>query len=254
MKITRSVVPSLFTVLNMFCGLMSIIYTGQGDYIPSAWFIILAGVFDGLDGLMARITKSASAFGVEFDSLSDVISFGAAPAYLVFSIHLHTLGGFGLLLSSLLLVFGALRLARFNVQLVGYEKEYFHGLPIPSSGITIASYLLMFYEQPLGLRGLSSQILAPMVVILSFLMVSRIKYDALPEFTSRGIKKHPWRFMLLTAGTFAILVTKGKAILPFFVLHVLSGPLRVLGTTIWNTIHHVPKVEEEESEASTIDI
>ena len=254
MKITRAVVPSLFTILNMFCGLMSIIYTGQQDYVLAAWFIILAAIFDALDGLMARITKSASAFGVEFDSLSDVISFGAAPAFLVFGVYLQTLEGLGVLLSSLILVFGALRLARFNVQLVGFDKEYFIGLPIPSSAITIASYVLTFYDNTLGLNGLSRQLLAPMVVILSLLMVSRIKYDAMPEFTKRGIRKHPWRFMAFLAGIVAIFVTRGKALFPFFVMFVLSGLVRSFGTSVWNAMHHVTKVEEEESEATTIDI
>lgn len=254
MRITRAVVPSLFTVLNMFCGLMSIIYTGQHDYIVGAWFIIIAAVFDSLDGIMARITKSASAFGIQFDSLSDIISFGAAPAFLVFALHLHTLNGLGVILSSLLLIFGGLRLARFNVQLVGFDKEYFIGLPIPSSAITVASFVLLFYDNIMGLNGLTRSLLAPMVVVLSLLMVTRIKYDALPEFTKRGIKKHPWRFMAISAGFVAVVVTRGTAIFPVFVLFVLSGPLRFFISTVWNTMHHISKVEEEESEATTFDI
>ena len=253
MKITRAVFPSLFTVLNMFCGLLSIVYTGQQDFMLGAWFIILAALFDSLDGLMARITKSASAFGIEFDSLSDIISFGAAPAVLVFAVHLHTLEGLGVILSSFLLVFGGVRLARFNTQIVGFDKEYFTGLPIPSSAITVASFVLMFYDNTMGLNSLTRNLLAPMVVVLSLLMVSRVKYDALPEFTRRGIKKHPWRFMAFTAGVVATVVTRGTAIFPFFVMFVLSGPLRSFLMTGWNTIHHVAKVEEEESEATTID-
>lgn len=254
MKITRAVVPSLFTILNMFCGLMSIIYTGQGAYVLAAWFIILAALFDALDGLMARITRSASAFGIEFDSLSDVISFGAAPAFLVYAVHLQTLETIGVLLSSLLLVFGAMRLARFNVQLVGFDKEYFVGLPIPSSAVTLASFILMFYDNESGLNSVARQILPAMIVILSLLMVSRVKYDALPEFTRRGIKKHPWRFMVFMAGLLAVIVTRGEAIFPYFVFFVLSGPIRVAALSVWNALHHVPKVEEEESEATTIDI
>ncbi len=253
MRITRAVVPSLFTILNMFCGLMALIHTGEQDYILAAWFIVLAALFDALDGLMARITRSASSFGIEFDSLSDIISFGAAPAFLVYSVHLHILGGLGVLISAMVLVFGALRLARFNVQLVGYEKEYFIGLPIPSSAITISSFILMFYDNAMGLNGIARQLLAPTIVLLSFLMVSRIKYDALPEFTRRGVRKHPWRFMGFVAGLVSILATRGRAVFPFFVLFVLSGPLRAMGVALWNAVHHVPKVEEE-SEATTIDI
>ncbi|MEE9186479.1 MAG: CDP-diacylglycerol--serine O-phosphatidyltransferase, partial [Bacteroidota bacterium] len=129
MKITRAVVPSLFTVLNMFCGLMSIIHASRGEYTMAAWLIILAAVFDSLDGIMARITKSSSWFGVQFDSLSDVISFGAAPAFLVYQVYFHTFGGPGIILSSILMIFGGLRLERFNVQVVGHDKEFFKGLP-----------------------------------------------------------------------------------------------------------------------------
>jgi CDP-diacylglycerol--serine O-phosphatidyltransferase len=254
MRITRAVVPSLFTVLNMFCGLMSLIYTGQQDYIVGAWFIILAAVFDSLDGMMARITKSASAFGIQFDSLSDIISFGAAPAFLVFSVYLHALNGLGVLVSALLLIFGGLRLARFNVQIVGFDKDYFIGLPIPSSAITVASFVLMFYDNTFGLNGITRSLLAPMVVALSLLMVSRIKYDALPEFTRRGIRKHPWRFMAVTASVVAIVVTRGTAIFPVFVLFTLSGPVRSFITMVWNTLHHIPKLEEDESEVSTYDV
>jgi CDP-diacylglycerol--serine O-phosphatidyltransferase len=254
MKITRAVVPSLFTVLNMFCGFLSIVYTGQQDYVLGAWFIILAALFDTLDGLMARITRSASDFGIEFDSLSDVISFGAAPAFLVFAVHLNTLEGLGVILSSMLMIFGGLRLARFNVQIIGFDKEYFIGLPIPSCAITVASFVLMFYDNTLGLSNIARDFLAPLVVVLSLLMVTRIKYDALPEFTRHGIKKHPWRFMACIAGIVAIIVTRGTAIFPFFVLFALSGPLRAFSVAIWNVIHHVSKVEEEESEPTTIDL
>ena len=96
MRITRAVVPSLFTVLNMFCGFMSIIHASRGEFIPASWFIMLAAGFDSLDGVMARITKSSSEFGVEIDSLSDVISFGAAPAFLAYQIHLSSLNGIGI--------------------------------------------------------------------------------------------------------------------------------------------------------------
>src|ERR1041385_8562558 len=142
MKITRAVVPSLFTVLNIFCGFGSLVHTSQSDYALAAWFIILAAVFDVLDGIMARITKSSSDFGVEFDSLSDVVSFGLAPSFLVYMIHLQTMEGIGMLLSAMPVIFGGLRLVRFNAQLVGYDKEYFRGLPIPATAVTLASFVL----------------------------------------------------------------------------------------------------------------
>ena len=118
MKITRAVVPSLFTVLNIFSGFMSLIASTSNDFTMAAWFIILGAIFDSLDGIMARITRSSSAFGVEFDSLSDVVTFGAAPSLLIYQVYLHTLGGIGVLVSSMPMIFGGIRLARFNIQLV----------------------------------------------------------------------------------------------------------------------------------------
>ena len=97
MRITRAVVPSLFTVLNMFSGFLSIIHSSRGEFVPACWFIVLAAGFDALDGVMARLTKSSSAFGVEIDSLSDVVSFGAAPAFMVYQVQLHGLEAFGIL-------------------------------------------------------------------------------------------------------------------------------------------------------------
>ena len=131
MKITRAVVPSLFTTLNIFCGFLSILSVAQGHFQTAAWFIILAAIFDSLDGVMARITRSSSQFGVELDSLADVVSFGAAPSFMVYQAHLYTLGNWGIIIAALPVVFGAIRLARFNVQLVGFNKDYFNGLPIP---------------------------------------------------------------------------------------------------------------------------
>ena len=141
---TTSIIPNLFTSMNMFCGFLSIINASQGKFIYSAWLIIIAAIFDGLDGIVARLTNSSSALGVELDSLSDVVSFGAAPAYLIYATELFKLNVFGVIISSLLMIAGGFRLARFNVQLVGFNKEFFKGLPIPTSALTIATFILTF--------------------------------------------------------------------------------------------------------------
>ncbi|MEE9225146.1 MAG: CDP-diacylglycerol--serine O-phosphatidyltransferase [Bacteroidota bacterium] len=252
MKITRAVVPSLFTVLNMFCGLMSIIHASRGEYDTAAWLIILAALFDSLDGIMARITKSSSWFGVQFDSLSDVVSFGAAPAFLVYQVHLHTFGGLGIILSSMLMIFGALRLARFNVQLVGHNKEFFKGLPIPPQGVTIAAYVLAYYQGTAGLSGAPRDLLAPFVIVLSFLMVSSVKYDTIPSLNRRSIRKHPVRFALFVAAATAVVVTKGEAIFPVMVVFILSGLMRYTITTLRKLVHH-GESPEQESEATSFD-
>jgi len=231
MKITRAVVPSLFTVLNMFCGFMSIIHASRGEYINASWFIVLAAGFDSLDGVMARITKSSSEFGVEIDSLSDVISFGAAPAFLVYRMSLYQLEGLGILLSSCLMIFGALRLARFNAQLVGFDKDYFSGLPIPASALTVASFTLNYYSEASGLDPRAAFFLPWLSVILGLLMVSKVKYDTLPRISRRALKKEPWKFVFGVLAIIVIFLTGGNAIFPLLILFIALGLVRYVITT-----------------------
>jgi len=255
MRITRAVVPSLFTILNIFSGFRSIIHTSQGDYVLAAWFIILAAIFDMLDGIMARVTKSSSDFGVELDSLSDVVSFGAAPSFLVYQIYLRNLEGWGMLISSLPMIFGALRLARFNVQLIGYDKDFFKGLPIPAMAITVASFVLQFIDDTGRLSKLAESLLPIMIVILSLLMISSIKYDTIPKFSKRGIKQHPLRFTVGIIGITVILATRGDALFAFFVFFVSTGPIRFMIQFFQQSAHPSDKeAEEKDSEITSVDI
>jgi CDP-diacylglycerol--serine O-phosphatidyltransferase len=255
MKITRAVVPSLFTVLNIFCGFRSIVFTAQGDFTLAAWFVVLAGVFDVLDGVMARITKSSSDFGVEFDSLSDVVSFGAAPSFLVYTLHLYSQGGLGMLVSSMPMVFGALRLARFNTQLVGYDKDFFKGLPIPASALTICAFVLTYQKGVPGLTGVEGALFMPLIVILSLLMVSTVKYDTLPKLSGHAIRQHPWRFTAAVVGLTTIVVTKGAALFPFFLFYLATGPIRTMVQFIQHTLHPSEKPgEESDGEITSVDV
>ena len=188
-RITPSVIPNLFTAMNMFSGFFSIVSAAQGNFRYAGWLIIVAAIFDTLDGFMARLTKSSSELGVELDSLSDVVSFGAAPAFLLYTTYFHQFETWGIIISSLPLIAGGFRLARFNVQLVGFDKKYFTGLPIPSSAITIVAFVLAFYNN--GFGDIETQFIIPMVLILSYLMISKVKYDTLPKFSVSEIKKNP---------------------------------------------------------------
>jgi CDP-diacylglycerol--serine O-phosphatidyltransferase len=255
MKITRAVVPSLFTVLNMFCGFMSIIHASKGEFSAASWFIILAAGFDSLDGVMARITKSSSEFGVEIDSLSDVVSFGAAPAFLVYQLHLHALGGFGILVSSFLMIFGGLRLARFNTHLVGFDKEHFVGLPIPISAMTVASFVLEYWHADSGLGAGPAGLLPWIVAALSLLMVSKVRYDTLPRISRRAVRKEPWKFLFFALSIVVVFVTGGKAILPLLSLFIALGIVRYAGTVVRRALHYGPKLEDEDSvEPTRVDI
>ncbi|MFI5251664.1 MAG: CDP-diacylglycerol--serine O-phosphatidyltransferase [Bacteroidota bacterium] len=254
MKITRAVVPSLFTILNIFCGFLSLLSTARGEYDMAAWLIVSAGIFDVLDGMMARITKSFSDFGVELDSLCDVVSFGVAPSFLVYTIFLHTMNGTGTLISAMPMAFGAMRLARFNSQLVSYDKEYFKGLPIPATAMMICAFVLRYYTPEIGINSDVVWLLAPMVVILSLLMVSNIKYDALPKLSKRGLLQHPLRFTVMVVGVTAIILTQGSALFPFFVFYVATGPLRLIVETIKRVLRPFSKNREEDSELTSVDV
>jgi CDP-diacylglycerol--serine O-phosphatidyltransferase len=222
----------------MFSGFMAIIHASRMEFIHACWFIVLAAGFDSLDGFMARLTKSTSQFGVEIDSLSDVVSFGAAPAFLVYKLGLGELGGIGILISSLLMIFGGLRLARFNVQLVGFDKDYFTGLPIPASAITVASFVVKYSREDGGIDPVAMQFLPWMCVALGLLMVSKVKYDTLPKPSRRNIRKEPWKFVVIAAAAIGAVVTKGDLIFPFFVLFILFGIARYLKNSIQRLGHH----------------
>jgi CDP-diacylglycerol---serine O-phosphatidyltransferase len=254
MRITRAVVPSLFTVLNMFCGFSSIVHANNGKIEDASWLIILGAVFDSLDGIMARITKSSSKFGVEFDSLSDIITFGAAPSFLIYQIYFHAFGGLGVLISSLPLLLGGIRLARFNVQLIGFDKDYFNGLPIPAQALMTTTFVLKYYSENVGLIGWRTEIFAPMIIVLSLLMVSTFKYDTLPKVNKKNISEHPLKFAVFFLICILVLLTKGAALFPLFVVYTLSGMVRWIINLVKNILHQNNKNEDEDAEISSIDV
>jgi CDP-diacylglycerol--serine O-phosphatidyltransferase len=254
MKITRAVVPSLFTTLNIFCGFLSIVHISQSHFHTAAWFIILAAIFDSLDGVMARITRSSSQFGVELDSLADVVSFGVAPSFLVYQVHLYTLDNWGIMIAAMPVVFGAIRLARFNVQLVGFDKEYFNGLPIPMQAITVCAFILQYYGLETGLIGWTKTALIALTVLLSLLMVSHIKYDTMPKLSKRQIKAHPWKFFGMLAGALMVIFSKGTLLFPMLALYILFGVIRYSISKIKKVLNKTEVEAEENGELSSIDI
>lgn len=225
-RFTPSIIPNLFTAMNLFCGFLSIVNTSQQKYFYAAWLIIIAAIFDMLDGLVARLTNSSSELGVELDSLSDVVSFGTAPAFLIYSIYLILFDVWGVLISGLLVIAGGFRLARFNVQLVGFDKKFFKGLPIPMAAIILTSFILTFYKEGEGFSQIYSQLIIPLVILLSILMVSKIKYDTLPSVSIKGVKEKPVTTIFLVLSFIVMLFTKGKALFYIFIFILLFGILR----------------------------
>ena len=226
LRTSNSIIPNLFTSMNMFCGFLSIINASQGKFLYASWLIIIAAIFDALDGMVARLTNSSSALGVELDSLSDVVSFGAAPSFLIYSNYLFQFNAAGVIISSFLMIAGGFRLARFNAQLVGFNKDFFKGLPIPTSALTMATFILTFYENKTGYNEPESLFIIPLILVLSILMVSTIKYDTFPKVTPSGLMKKPWLIIAALTGIVLIIITSGKALFYIFVLYILFGIFR----------------------------
>jgi len=223
-RITPSVIPNLFTAMNMFSGFFSIISASQGNYTYAGWLIIIAAIFDTLDGFMARLTKSSSELGVELDSLSDVVSFGVAPSFLLYSTYFNQFEVFGVIISSLPMIAGGFRLARFNVQLVGFDKSYFTGLPIPSAALVIVCFNLSFYKD--GYPEELKIFIIPMVLLVSFLMVSKIKYDTLPKFSLNEMKKNPLLYIAYLIALVVLILFTVKGLFFIFVFMIAFGIFR----------------------------
>ncbi len=197
-QIPRAAFPSTFTLLNLLSGFYAIISAAQGNLEAAAWLIAAAGLLDALDGMMARLVDGQSAFGVELDSLADIVSFGVAPSFLVYQLGLYELGLAGVVVAALPAICGAVRLARFNLTFSG-KKDYFEGLPIPAQAATIVAFILVFDDESWfeGLEGGRIKILIPMVVVLSVLMISTVRFDALPKPTPRYLRAHPRKALAL---------------------------------------------------------
>lgn len=245
LRITKSIIPNLFTIMNMFCGFLSVINSSEGNFYYASVLIILAGLFDALDGLAARITNSASEFGVELDSLSDLISFGIAPAFLIYRIKLYVFLEIGVLISAFYLITAALRLARFNVQLIGFDKSHFSGLPSPLGAMTIASFILTFYDNAIGKFVNRSDIYFIFLSIaIGFLMISKIRYEAFPKLTKEGLKKNFILVSFIIFSLFVAILSKGKAIIFLLLSYILFGFIRSLVKSIYKLIK--PELNSEE--------
>jgi len=176
--------------------------------------------------MVARLTKSSSELGVELDSLSDIVSFGVAPSFLLYKTYFYSMDVWGILISALPLIAGGFRLARFNIQLVGFSKSFFLGLPIPSSALTIASFVLAFYND--GFPKPISNFITPMILVLSFLMISNIRYETLPKFSLKSIKEKPFHFIFLIIAIVLVILMNMKGMFLVFVFMIVIGIFRHL--------------------------
>lgn len=175
-KLRRGIylLPTLFTTGNLCCGFFSLIESARGNYGTAALLIVAAGVLDGLDGRIARLTGTTSEFGVEFDSLADIGSFGIAPAFLAYEWALQPFHRIGWLVAFLFVACAATRLARFNIQHGASDKRFFAGLPSPAAAGAVASVAFAFPDPPVQLGW--SVLIGVLVAATALLMVSRFRY------------------------------------------------------------------------------
>lgn len=183
------IVPSLFTLFNLFFGIWSMTLAARSEFYRASWFIVFAGILDTLDGRVARLSNTGTRFGAELDSLVDVVSFGVAPAYLMYELHFATAGAAAWIFCYFYVMGAAIRLARFNVTQAGREKDYFVGLPSPAAGMTLATYY-PFTQTDLyaAIHGLPWLPLNFLMIACTILMVSNVRYATLPRASLRSIK------------------------------------------------------------------
>ena len=224
--------PNLITLSSMFAGFYSIIASFNSDYERAAWAILVASVFDVLDGWVARMTHTATRFGIEIDSLSDAISFGVAPGVLVYSWSLQSFGKIGWLGAFFMVACAALRLARFNVQMGSEEKKHFTGLPSPAAALMIATTVLAYQEvidtlKELRLTGFADMIsldywVLAMTFTVAGLMVSNITYHSVKEANLK--ERRPFGLLVVIVALLTVVAYHPALVLFLISLaYVLAG-------------------------------
>ncbi len=211
----------LLTASNLFLGFWAILQAIEGNYLMACWLIVIAAIIDGLDGKVARFTRSSSEFGIELDSFADVVSFGVAPAVLLYTISFQKFGFPGVGLSSLPLLFGVARLVRFNCTATTGEKGEYEGLPIPMMASTIATFIVFNYAFWGNLH--LEILLIPMTVALAFLMISHVPYESMPRLTFKDTKQNLVKLLLMLACVVVLAVNPSLVFFPLAVIYILKG-------------------------------
>jgi CDP-diacylglycerol--serine O-phosphatidyltransferase len=220
------VLPSFLTSLSMLAGFYSIVATLNGDFVNAAWAILVAGIFDGLDGRVARITHSTTRFGVEYDSLSDLVSFGIAPGVMMYWWALKPLGRLGWLAGFLYVACGAIRLARFNVQINTVESKYFQGLPIPAAAGLVATVIIFLTNFEIEPRSVQIPLLL-ISYLLAALMVSTVKYNSFKDL--QLARRKPFNALIIVVLLIVFVVSEPRIMLfSLCFAYVLSGPTTLI--------------------------
>jgi CDP-diacylglycerol--serine O-phosphatidyltransferase len=237
-KITRSVVPNLLTMGNAFSGFAAIIYIAQGDFKFATFYIVMAAVFDMFDGIVARILCATSELGSELDSLCDAISFGIAPSFFLYKAYFEQMGEIGILFSSIPVLTGVYRLARFNSQLTSFDdKLYFKGLPIPGGALTILTYIIFYVDTNYFTLETTKILTISVTILVGLCMVSKIRFDNFPRPTINNFKTNPVMFIGVIAAFIIGIITKGQSIFPTMIVYIMYSIIKsiILIAKKWRT-------------------
>jgi CDP-diacylglycerol--serine O-phosphatidyltransferase len=233
----RRFIPNLITVINMFLGFMGIVMMIKGDPIWGGWLILFAGLCDVADGKLARMLGIPSKFGVEFDSFADTVSFCAAPSLLIYTVYVEGLPPlFGGLIAFTPLLFGTIRLARFNIIQEDDPKSFFTGLPTPVNAIIIVSYML-FNHQMFGDMG-DPRIALPMIVALGFMMVSPVRFSKFPLLSFKKGKSNTLQLIGVVVVITSAILWRGIVLFPLMSFYI-----------VWSTVKWMIDHDRFEEEA-----
>jgi CDP-diacylglycerol--serine O-phosphatidyltransferase len=216
--------PNMMTLGALFSGFYAIIAVMSGNFNEAGWAIFIAGILDGLDGRIARLTNTQSAFGAQFDSLSDMVSFGVAPALIMFSWAFEPLGRLGWAASFIYMSCAALRLARFNVQLGTVDRRFFVGLQSPMAAAVVAFLPWAGYKYGLEVTPLVAYLCAILTVFIGFLMISNYSYSSFKELQFKGTVPY-MVFVLVVIMLVVVAQNPHEVLLTMAVVYALSGPI-----------------------------
>ena len=215
------ILPNGLTLCGMFFGFYAILSALKGNYVHAAWAIMIANVFDGLDGWVARLTHSTTRFGIELDSLSDLVSFGVAPAVMVYKWSISPFNRIGIAVAFFFAACGALRLARYNVQMGSTESKAFTGMPIPGAASVLASLVIFYYEFWDGVPEKNIYVLL-LTVFLALLMVSTLRFHGLKEIDFS--KRKPfWILVAFVLFIAIIVIHPAMALFVFAMIYLAEG-------------------------------
>jgi len=215
------ILPNTLTLCGLFCGFYSILAALKGDYVIAAWAIMVANIFDGLDGWVARLTSSTTRFGIELDSLSDLVAFGVAPAVILYTWSLASFGRVGWAAAFLFVACGALRLARYNIQMGSSESRSFTGMPIPGAATMIAT-LVIFYYNKWDTVPDNNYFILIFTIFLSMLMVSTLRFHGIKEL-DLSKRKPFWILVAIVMVLFLIVMHPQIALFLFAMIYLIGG-------------------------------